>query len=150
MIAYAFGQAQVRKEHRVMFLSNLVHAHLARASLAWRTGPSEERTVKSPPILGSGRLRIDKERAKAFAAEFDPQPFHQAARRSIFCELSASGWTAAVTMRLLEIATGTRTDQRADNDAKPGRRGRVGLGCERSGAAPGLTRTIAARWETPG
>ena len=56
-------------------------------------------------IFGSGRLRIDKERAKAFAAEFDPQPFHldeEAARRSIFCELSASGWyTAAVTMRLL-------------------------------------------------
>jgi acyl dehydratase len=56
-------------------------------------------------IFGSGRLRIDKERAKAFAAEFDPQPFHldeDAARGSIFCELSASGWyTAAVTMRLL-------------------------------------------------
>jgi acyl dehydratase len=56
-------------------------------------------------IFGSGRLRVDKERAKTFAAEFDPQPFHLdegAARRSIFGELSASGWyTAAVTMRLL-------------------------------------------------
>src|ERR1700731_357862 len=53
----------------------------------------------------SGRLRIDGERALAFAAEFDPQPFHldeAAARRSIFGELTASGWhTAAVTMRLL-------------------------------------------------
>jgi acyl dehydratase len=34
-----------------------------------------------------GRLRIDGDRALAFAAEFDPQPFHldeAAARRSIF------------------------------------------------------------------
>ena len=54
--------------------------------------------------FGSGRLRIDGERALAFAAEFDPQPFHldEAARRSIFGELTASGWqTAALTMRLL-------------------------------------------------
>src|SRR5258708_37918130 len=54
---------------------------------------------------GYGRLRIDGERALAFATEFDPQPFHldeAAARRSIFGELTASGWhTAAVTMRLL-------------------------------------------------
>ena len=42
---------------------------------------------------------------KAFAAEFDPQPFHldeSAAAGSIFRGLAASGWhTAAVTMRLL-------------------------------------------------
>ena len=55
--------------------------------------------------FGSGRLRIDKERIFAFAAEFDPQPFHldeAVARHSIFGGLAASGWhTAAVTMRLL-------------------------------------------------
>jgi len=55
--------------------------------------------------FGSGRLRIDKERILAFAAEFDPQPFHldeAAARRSIFGGLASSGWhTAAVTMRLM-------------------------------------------------
>ena len=55
--------------------------------------------------FGSGRLRIDRERTLAFAAEFDPQPFHLdevAARRSIFGGLTASGWhTAALTMRLL-------------------------------------------------
>src|SRR6202158_2133811 len=55
--------------------------------------------------FGSGRLRIEGERALAFAAEFDPQPFHldeAAARRSIFGGLTASGWhTAALTMRLL-------------------------------------------------
>ncbi len=27
-------------------------------------------------IFGSGRLRVDTEQIKAFAAEFDPQPFH--------------------------------------------------------------------------
>ena len=26
--------------------------------------------------FGSGRVRVDKGRIKAFAAEFDPQPFH--------------------------------------------------------------------------
>ena len=56
-------------------------------------------------MFGSGRLRIDKEQIFAFAAEFDPQPFHldeAAARDSIFGGLAASGWhTAAVTMRLL-------------------------------------------------
>ena len=55
--------------------------------------------------FASGRLRIDGERALAFAAEFDPQLFHldeAAARRSLFAGLTASGWhTAAVTMRLL-------------------------------------------------
>lgn len=54
---------------------------------------------------GSGRLTVDKDRIKAFAAEFDPQPFHmddEAARGSIFRGLAASGWhTAALTMRLL-------------------------------------------------
>ena len=53
----------------------------------------------------SGRLRVDEERIKTFAAEFDPQPFHldaDAARGSIFGGLAASGWhTAAMTMRLL-------------------------------------------------
>lgn len=55
--------------------------------------------------FGSGRLVVDEERIKSFAAEFDPQPFHldeDAARDTIFRGLAASGWhTAAVTMRLL-------------------------------------------------
>jgi acyl dehydratase len=55
--------------------------------------------------FGSGRLRVDTERCKTFAAEFDPQPFHldeEAARETIFSGLAASGWhTAAVSMRLL-------------------------------------------------
>jgi acyl dehydratase len=53
----------------------------------------------------SGTYRMEESRIKAFAAEFDPQPFHldeAAAQASVFHGLSASGWhTAAVTMRLL-------------------------------------------------
>lgn len=55
--------------------------------------------------FGSARVRVDAEQVKRFAAEFDPQPFHldeQAAERSFFRGLAASGWhTAALTMRLL-------------------------------------------------
>lgn len=53
----------------------------------------------------SGRIRIDADRIKRFAAEFDPQPFHldeRAAGASMFGGLAASGWhTAALTMKLL-------------------------------------------------
>jgi len=56
-------------------------------------------------VFASGRLQIDREQIKAFAAQFDPQPFHldeEAAAKSVFRGLAASGWhTAAVTMRLL-------------------------------------------------
>ncbi len=59
----------------------------------------------SGQVYRSGRMRVDAQRVKAFASEFDPQPFHlddDAARRSIFGGLAASGWhTAALTMRLL-------------------------------------------------
>ncbi|WP_029045893.1 MaoC family dehydratase [Cupriavidus sp. amp6] len=54
---------------------------------------------------GSGRLTVEPERIKSFAAEFDPQPFHldeAAAGDTLFRGLAASGWhTAALTMRLL-------------------------------------------------
>jgi acyl dehydratase len=62
--------------------------------------------------FGSGRIHIDADRIKSFAAEFDPQPFHldeRAATESILGGLAASGWhTAAITMRLL-----------VDSDLKP-------------------------------
>lgn len=52
----------------------------------------------------SPTLRVTPEAIVAFAAEFDPQPFHLddgAARGTLFGGLSASGWhTAAMTMRL--------------------------------------------------
>ena len=53
----------------------------------------------------SGSLTVDLERIKAFAAEFDPQPFHideAAAASSLWGGLVASGWhTLAMSMRLL-------------------------------------------------
>jgi acyl dehydratase len=55
----------------------------------------------------SGKLRVDAADIKAFAAAYDPQPFHldeEAARASYFEGLAASGWhTAALTMRLLVL-----------------------------------------------
>jgi len=53
----------------------------------------------------SGSHRMEESRMKAFAAEFDPQPFHldeSAAQASVFRGLAASGWhTASIAMRLL-------------------------------------------------
>jgi acyl dehydratase len=53
----------------------------------------------------TGKLRVDAEAIKAFAAAYDPQPFHldeREAGHSFFEGLAASGWhTAALTMRLL-------------------------------------------------
>src|SRR5260370_16572180 len=53
----------------------------------------------------SAKMRVDAAAIKAFAAQFDPQPFHldeDAARGSFFGGLAASGWhTAALSMRLL-------------------------------------------------
>ena len=73
-------------------------------------------------VYGTGRLRVEGERIKSFAAEFDPQPYHldyNAARETIFAGLAASGWhTAAVTMRLL-----------VDGELKPAG-GIIGLGFE--------------------
>ena len=61
---------------------------------------------------GNARVRVEPDRIKSFATEFDPQPFHlneDAARASLFQGLAASGWhTAALTMRLL-----------VDSDLKP-------------------------------
>jgi acyl dehydratase len=53
----------------------------------------------------SGAHKIDEEQIRAFAKQFDPQPFHldaDAAKATFFGKLVASGWhTAAITMRLL-------------------------------------------------
>src|SRR5580698_5224524 len=55
--------------------------------------------------FSSGTYLMDEAGIKAFAQQFDPQPFHldeAAAQASVFKLLSASGWhTAAVSMRLL-------------------------------------------------
>ena len=53
----------------------------------------------------SGEHTLDVAQIKAFALQFDPQPFHtdeEAAKNTFFGGLAASGWhTAALTMRLL-------------------------------------------------
>lgn len=53
----------------------------------------------------SDPVTVTADQIKAFAAEFDPQPFHldeAAAGDSLFGGLAASGWhTAALTMRML-------------------------------------------------
>ena len=53
----------------------------------------------------TGEVTLTLEGCKAFAAEFDPQPFHldePAARQSVFGRIAASGWyTASLSMRLI-------------------------------------------------
>jgi len=55
--------------------------------------------------FASGPHTIDEGQIKAFAAQFDPQPFHlddAALKATLFGGLAASGWhTAAITMKLL-------------------------------------------------
>jgi acyl dehydratase len=81
--------------------------------LLWQARPEKGKKMQEQyledfavgQVFRSGRMRIDSERIKTFAAEFDPQPFHldeEAARPTLFGGLAASGWhTAALTMRLL-------------------------------------------------
>ncbi|HEX2546378.1 MAG TPA: MaoC family dehydratase [Ramlibacter sp.] len=51
-----------------------------------------------------GTISVTAEEIKAFAGQFDPQPFHldeEAGRKSLFGGLCASGWhTCALAMRL--------------------------------------------------
>jgi acyl dehydratase len=85
-------------------------------------GPGPQADDEQRPLLYLDDLKVgqrfttathamDAAAIKAFAAQFDPQPFHlseEAAQRSLFGGLAASGWhTAAVTMRLL-VETGPR------------------------------------------
>jgi acyl dehydratase len=55
--------------------------------------------------FASASHTIEEGEIKAFAAQFDPQPFHldgEAAKATLFGGLAASGWhTAAITMKLL-------------------------------------------------
>lgn len=70
----------------------------------------------------TGEYLLDEQAIKAFAALYDPQPFHlddAAARDSLFGGLAASGWqTAAITMRLM-VTSGMQIAG-----------GQIGAGCE--------------------
>jgi len=61
----------------------------------------------------SGTYELTADEIKAFAAKYDPQPFHldeEAARTTFFGGLAASGWhTAAITMRLM-VGSGIRIE----------------------------------------
>jgi len=91
--------------------------------------------------FGSGRVRVEAAAIKAFAAEFDPRPFHldeEAAKDSFFQGLAASGWhTAALSARgpPLEIASSPRLGQDALDDFQSERRISAGVGGE-SDCAP--------------
>lgn len=56
-------------------------------------------------VFTSGSHAMDEGQIKAFAAQFDPQPFHlseEGGKGTLFGGLAASGWhTAAITMRLI-------------------------------------------------
>ncbi len=56
-------------------------------------------------IFNSGSVVVDAAAIKAYAAQFDPQPFHldeESAKQTFFKGLAASGWhTVSMTMRLL-------------------------------------------------
>jgi acyl dehydratase len=69
------------------------------------TAPLFLEDLEAGQTFRSGSVTVEPERAKAFAAEFDPQPFHldeAAAAGSLFGGLVASGWyTAALSMRLI-------------------------------------------------
>ena len=75
-------------------------------------GPTKALYLDDLPVgqrFTSDTHLIDAEQIKAFAKQFDPQPFHldaEAAQGTLFEGLVASGWhTAAITMRLL-VASG--------------------------------------------
>ena len=56
-------------------------------------------------VFAAKTLRVSADDIKAFARQFDPQPFHldeAAAQKTMFGGLAASGWhTAALAMRLM-------------------------------------------------
>ncbi len=70
-----------------------------------RRSPATSTIWRSASVTRAATASIELAAIKAFAAAFDPQPFHldeAAAKASIFGRLVASGWhTMALTMRLL-------------------------------------------------
>lgn len=69
------------------------------------TGPLYLEDLHIGQTFVSESVTVTTDQIKAFAREFDPQPFHldeAAAQNSLFGGLAASGWhTAALTMKLL-------------------------------------------------
>ena len=61
--------------------------------------------LEAGQVYRTARFVMTAEAIKAYARQYDPQPFHvdeEAAKNSLFEGLSASGWhTASVTMKLV-------------------------------------------------
>ena len=73
-------------------------------------------------IFAIGRHTFTADEIKAFAARFDPQPFHMdeaAAQESHFGALCASGWHTAVTWMRLMVAYRRRTAEEAHARGEP-------------------------------
>src|ERR1019366_3052239 len=98
----------------------------------------EDLRVGTRTEVGSHTFTADE--IKAFARDFDPQPFHldeDAAARSQFGALCASGWhTAAVSLRL-------NVEDRQRRQAEMRRRGEP---VARTGPSPGLR---DVKWPRP-
>jgi acyl dehydratase len=71
-----------------------------------------------------GSYTFDAERIKAFARKYDPQAFHvdeEAAKKSHFGKLVASGWhTAAISMRLTVDGTRRANEKQKGDIIKSG------------------------------
>ena len=64
----------------------------------------------------SGSFTFTPDNIKAFAAKFDPQPFHldeEAGRKSVFGGLAASGWHVAAVYMKLTVASFKREAEEA-------------------------------------
>jgi acyl dehydratase len=73
--------------------------------ISYPAGPRYLEDLAVGQRYAGGSVALDLDAIRAFAAAFDPQPFHldeDAAQASVFGRLVASGWhTMALTMRLL-------------------------------------------------
>ena len=73
------------------------------------SAPTEQKLYLDDIVVGqefqSREQRVEADQIVAFAAQYDPQPFHtdaEAARATFFQGLAASGWhTMGITMNLL-------------------------------------------------
>jgi acyl dehydratase len=69
-----------------------------------------------------GSHTFEPEAIKAFARKYDPQPFHldeDAAKKSVFGGLCASGWHTAATWMKYNLAAGMSTAQWTGPGPKP-------------------------------
>jgi acyl dehydratase len=117
---------------------NLWDGHADTRSIATGEGFFEDYAIGT--TLDLGRAHFAAAEMKAFAREFDPQPFHldeAAARASLFGALSATGW-----LTLAHLAR--RVARRREGEREAARR--RGLTPARCGPPPGLE---DLRWPVP-